>query len=344
MDRSLVAVDLFAGCGGLTLGLKNAGFSVLAAVEIDRKASQTYRKNHPDCLLIESDIREVSAESILSATGQEVGDIDLLAGCPPCQGFSSIRSKNRSSPASDPRNELIDEFSRLAFGLRPKIIMMENVPALERYPKFMKFLDSLRADGYNVKCSVVNVGDYGVPQRRRRMVLVASRIGEAPFAHATAERRTVSQTIRHLKRPGLSGDLLHDNTAGPRSPKVQEIICAIPKDGGSRSSLPESLKLDCHKKTSGFNDVYGRMAWDELAPTITGGCHNPSKGRFLHPDQDRVISLREAALLQSFPEDYEFILDHGKEAVALMIGNALPPKFIELQAVEMRKELSRVVE
>lgn len=342
MERKLTAIDLFSGCGGLTLGLRRAGFDVVAAIEIDRKAAETYRANHPQVPLIESDIRSVSARQLGFEANLTSGELDLLAGCPPCQGFSTMRSKNGKSPADDPRNSLIDDFSRLALQLRPKMVMMENVPALAGFPKFQDFVCKLRDGGYEVAYSVVDVGDYEVPQRRRRLILVASRIGAPTLASASNIRRSVRDTIGHLASPGATGDELHDKTASRRTARVQAIIEAIPKDGGSRSSLPENLKLECHKSTSGFNDVYGRMAWSHPAPTITGGCNNPSRGRFIHPSDDRVISLREAAMLQGFPEDYKFFLSHGKEALALMIGNALPPKFIEMQGLEMRKELSGV--
>ncbi|HDS0949000.1 TPA: DNA cytosine methyltransferase [Stenotrophomonas maltophilia] len=342
MERKLTAIDLFSGCGGLTLGLRSAGFEVVAAVEIDRKAAETYRANHPQVPLIESDIRSVSSEHLLAKADLTKGELDLLAGCPPCQGFSTMRSKNGKAPADDPRNGLIDDFSRLAIQLRPKMVMMENVPALANYPKFQDFVCRLRAAGYEVVHSVVDVGDYEVPQRRRRLILVASRISTPTLAAASSARRSVRDAIGHLSSPGSTGDELHDRTASRRTARVQAIIEAIPKDGGSRSSLPENLKLKCHNSTSGFNDVYGRMAWDHQAPTITGGCNNPSRGRFIHPSDDRVISLREAAMLQGFPGDYIFSLSHGKESLALMIGNALPPKFIEMQGLEMRRNLSGV--
>ncbi|MDX3775796.1 DNA cytosine methyltransferase, partial [Chromatiaceae bacterium AAb-1] len=150
---------------------------------------------------------------------------------------------------------------------------------------------------------------------------------------------TVRDAIGFLPAVGESGDSLHDFTSSKRSARIQALIEAIPKNGGSRHSLPEELKLDCHKKTSGFNDVYGRMQWDDVAPTITSGCTNPSKGRFLHPDYDRAITLREAAILQGFPIDYKFNILHGKEAIGLMLGNALPPTFICAHSKRMAQEL-----
>lgn len=335
------AIDLFSGCGGLSQGLMDAGYRVLAAVEIDEKACETYRANHQDVGLLVEDIRQVSAAKLMRRTGLKKGQLDLLAGCPPCQGFSTLRARNGQSAASDPRNDLIDEFARLAIGLRPKMIMMENVPALARYEKFIHFVERLSANGYRVISKVLDVSDFGVPQRRKRLILSASRVGQPRLATEEAVRTTVRKAIGGLPQAGKSGDALHDIPTKHRSARVQAMIEAIPKDGGSRHSLPHLLKLPCHGRTSGFNDVYGRMRWEDVSPTITSGCSNPSKGRFIHPDEDRPITLREAAILQGFPADYRFVVSHGKEAIALMIGNALPPKFIAAHGRAMAQGLAK---
>ncbi len=335
------AIDLFSGCGGLSRGLMDAGYQVLAAVEIDQKASETYRANHREVELLVEDIRQVSAAKLMRCTGLKKGELDLLAGCPPCQGFSTLRARNGQSAAADPRNDLVDEFARLAISLRPKMIMMENVPALARYEKFIDFVERLSANGYQVISKVLDVSDFGVPQRRKRLILSASRVGEPRLAVGAAVRTTVREAIGGLLPVGKSGDPLHDIPTKHRSARVQAMIAAIPKNGGSRHSLPDSMKLACHGKTSGFNDVYGRMRWDDVSPTITSGCGNPSKGRFIHPDEDRPIALREAAILQGFPKNYRFVVSHGKEAIALMIGNALPPKFIAAHSRVMAQGLAK---
>lgn len=335
------AIDLFSGCGGLSQGLQDAGYRVLAAVEIDAKACETYRANHRDVELLVGDIRKVSAAKLMRSAGLTKGELDLLAGCPPCQGFSTLRSRNGQAAAADPRNDLVDEFARLALALRPKMIMMENVPALARYEKFIDFVERLAASGYQVISKVLDVSDFGVPQRRKRLILSASRIGQPRLAEKATSRMTVREAIGALPPAGKSGDALHDLQTKGRSVRVQAMIEAIPKDGGNRHSLPDFMKLDCHSRTSGFNDVYGRMKWEDVSPTITSGCSNPSKGRFLHPQEDRPITLREAAILQSFPEDYRFVVSHGKEAIALMIGNALPPKFIAAHGLAMAQGLSK---
>ncbi|WP_186013706.1 DNA cytosine methyltransferase [Burkholderia gladioli] len=335
------AIDLFSGCGGLSQGLTDAGYRVLAAVEIDQKACETYRANHPNVELLVADIRRVSAAKLMRCTGLKKGELDLLAGCPPCQGFSTLRARNGQAAAADPRNDLIDEFARVALALRPKMIMMENVPALARYEKFIDFVERLSANGYRVISKVLDVSDFGVPQRRKRLILSASRVGQPCLAAKTPARTTVREAIGSLPPVGKSGDTLHDIPTKHRSARVQAIIEAIPKNGGSRHSLPDQMKLGCHRRTSGFNDVYGRMRWEDVSPTITSGCSNPSKGRFIHPQEDRPITLREAAILQSFPADYRFVVSHGKEAIALMIGNALPPKFIAAHGLAMAQGLSK---
>lgn len=338
---SYTAIDLFSGCGGLSRGLKDAGFRVVAAVEIDKKARETFALNHRDIPLVGTDIRKVSAASLLRAGGLKRGQLDLLAGCPPCQGFSTLRTRRGREPVEDARNDLIDEFSRIALSLRPKMVMMENVPALALYKKFSDLVESLEAAGYQVITKILDVSQFGVPQRRKRLILSASRIGTPRLASAAEVKKTVRATIGTLEEPGHTGDLLHDFSGKRRSDRVQAIIEAIPIDGGSRHSLPTKLKLGCHSKTSGFNDVYGRMKWDDVSPTITSGCNNPSKGRFIHPCKNRVITLREAALLQGFPMDYQFDVSHGKESIALMIGNALPPPFIAAHTRAMAEGLMK---
>lgn len=336
------AIDLFSGCGGLSLGLKKAGFKVIGAVDIEPRAVETYRMNHPEVNLWEKDISKLTVEEIKTELGIEKGELDLLAGCPPCQGFSSMRTKNGSRRIRDKRNDLIFDFLRLVKGLLPKTVMMENVPGLAENHRMGIFKSELRKLGYHFAddCpAVLNTALYGVPQRRRRMILLAGREGVIPIARPARKTKTVRQTIAHLKRPGRSGDPLHD-LPEVRTPDIALKIALIPKDGGSRTDLPASAQLPCHRRyPEGFKDVYGRMKWDDVAPTITGGCSSPSKGRFLHPQQDRCITLREAALLQTFPRRYRFSMRGGKSSVSLMIGNALPPEFIRRQAKQIKQYL-----
>lgn len=318
------AIDLFCGCGGLTVGLKKAGFKVLGAVDIDPLSVKTYKANHRDVTLWEKDIRELDPRELLDTLGLEKGGLDLLAGCPPCQGFSTMRTLNGALTVDDPRNDLLLEFERFVEALRPRAVMMENVPGLADDKRFEAFLRRLKKLGYLGEHRILNAVHYGVPQRRRRLIYLAGLGMEIPFADKAAKMKTVEDAIGGLPKAGQSGDPVHDMPEN-RTPKVLEVIRLIPKDGGSRRDLPEKFQLECHKRCNGFKDVYGRMAWKKPAPTITSGCFNPSKGRFLHPEEDRAITMREAALLQGFPPRYKFPTTENKSAVALMIGNALPP-------------------
>jgi len=336
MKPILSAVDLFSGCGGLSQGLKDAGFGVFAAVEIDIKAQATYRLNHPDVHLYAQDVRTLDPRLVLKEIGLKPGQLDLLAGCPPCQGFSRLRTRNQKTSVEDDRNDLVFDFLRFIEVMEPKTIMLENVPALGCDGRFTKLREHLQDFGYRSIVQVLDAADYEVPQRRKRLIMLASRVHEPQVARPSQNKVTVRQALAGVGAPSRSRDKLH---AFPerRSPAVMELISMIPKNGGSRSDLGEARQLECHKKTKGFYDVYGRMAWDDVAPTITSGCHNPSKGRFLHPSYNRTITLREAALLQGFPMGYCFEVSHGKEAIALMIGNALPPPFIKAHAEALRE-------
>jgi DNA (cytosine-5)-methyltransferase 1 len=340
-NKKPTAIDLFSGCGGLTLGLKQAGFKVIGAVEIDSVAAETYGVNHSEVNMWQNDIRELSGAEILSKLKLKKGELDLLAGCPPCQGFSSMRTHN-GKEVKDLRNDLVFDYLRLVKELCPKAVMLENVPALAENKRMKVFKKELEDMGYesNGTPLVLNTANYGVPQRRRRMILVSSRIGKIDLPAGTSNKKTtVKDAIGGMPLPGGTGDPLHDIKEN-RTKKVIEMIRLIPRDGGSRTDLPRRLHLECHKKiSSGFRDVYGRMSWDDVSPTITGGCISPSKGRFLHPVQNRAITLREAALLQTFPKDYFFSLKRGRQGVALMIGNALPPEFIRQHAASIKKSI-----
>ena len=334
-----LAIDLFSGCGGLTLGLKQAGFRVVGAVEIDPLAVKTYKTNHKHVSVWEQDISKLSVSRLMGKLNLASGQLDLLAGCPPCQGFSALRTRNGANRNRDYRNNLIREMLRFVRVLRPKAVMMENVPGLKSHIQFREFCRDLRRLGYKVDWDIKDAGKYGVPQRRKRLILLAGDNYRIPFADESDKLRTVRDAIGQLARAGRSGDPLHDLKEN-RTPEVLKLIKDIPKDGGSRLDLPNDRQLTCHKKFNGFKDIYGRMAWSQVAPTITSGCFNPSKGRFLHPKENRAITMREAALLQSFPHDYWFPFQAGKQAVALMIGNALPPEFIRSHASEICKHLA----
>lgn len=334
----LLSIDIFSGVGGLTEGMHQADFKTQFAFEIDEIASKAYRLNHPDTTVITKDIRKVTIAEIKRKLNDK--KIHLLAGCPPCQGFSSIRRLNRVQPVHDDRNDLVMEYVRFVIAFKPYTIMMENVPGLIHYDLFHKAIRILKEAGYLwIDFKVVNVKDYGIPQSRKRLVLVGSSLGEIKVAPPVNDKKTVRDVIAKLPLPENSKDPLH-KIFPTHTLAIQKRIEMTPKNGGSRKDLPKEYMLKCHEgENIGFNDVYGRLRWDECSTTITGGCLNPSKGRFLHPEQNRCISAREAALLQSFPADYKFPLDIPKSNLALLIGNALPPNFSYIQSQNIKQHL-----
>ena len=332
------ALDLFSGCGGLTVGLKRAGFRVLGAVDVDPLSTKTYKVNHNDVTVWETDIRDLEPAELAAALGLRKKRLDLLAGCPPCQGFSTMCTLNGAFVIDDPRNDLLLEFQRFVEALRPRALMLENVPGLAEDERFTAFCERMKKIGYMGGHRILNAAEYGVPQRRRRLIYLAGFGMEIPFAEPASKTKTVEDAISGLPKAGESGDPVHDMSE-KHTPGIMELIRRIPKDGGSRTDLPKKEQLDCHKRCNGFKDVYGRMAWEDVAPTITSGCFNPSKGRFLHPEEDRAITMREAALLQGFPRWYKFPTTSNKSAVAMMIGNALPPPFIAAHGRSIRRLL-----
>jgi len=338
-DKEYFAIDLFAGCGGLSEGLRQAGFKVVAALEVDEYAATCYSINHPEAVLIQKDIRRVTSSNIKKiVSGKE---LHLIAGCPPCQGFSSVRRLNKKKSARDSRNCLILDYLRLVKKLKPLTIMLENVAALKDYYLFKLLTRSLKQLGYKIDYDVVNIADYGVPQRRKRLVMVGSLLGDIKIAPITKERKTVRNAIGHLASIKKTRDPLHRITAN-HTEKVQEMIKLIPHNGGGRTDLPRMYELICHKKKNvGFKDIYGRLRWDDVSSTITCGCLNPSKGRFLHPTENRVITPREAALLQTFPASYRFPTNIPKGEIGVLIGNALPPRFSRIQARQLINHIKK---
>lgn len=325
------AIDLFSGAGGLSTGLGAAGFTIRAAVEIDRTSASTYAHNHSSTSVMIGDIRRLTGPALLRWAGLSPGGLDLLSGCPPCQGFSTLRTRRLVTSSSDPRNDLVLDILRLVRSMKPRAVLVENVPGLAGDCRFHAFRKGLAASGYSTEYSVLDAQDFGVPQRRKRLVLVGllnTRIPANIWSKDGCIRQTVRDAIGQLPHAGTSGDPLHD-LPEQHGAIVAARIAATPNDGGSQRDVAARLRCACHRRSDGYSDVYGRMAWDEVAPTITTGCHNPSRGRFLHPVENRAITLREAALIQSFPKSYYFDLSRGKEHAALQIGNAFPPRLIE---------------
>lgn len=359
-NQGFKAIEVFSGCGGLSTGIKNAGFNVLCAIELNATAANTYKLNHPEVLLKVEDVCKINGGDLLKELNVEKFEVDLLAGCSPCQGFSRLQKKSKDS--SDIRNGLILQFVRLVEEIMPKTIIMENVPGLIKSQVGLEIFEVAKQRliglGYKLDYGVVDVVNYGVPQFRKRFILLGSRIDsihiELPKpTHVPANKSkqipnsniwlTVKDAIYNVPPVG-NGEKHNDislHFAPKNTPLNLDRIRNIPKNGGSRISLPEHLQLNCHKKyPNGFRDVYGRMTWEKPSPTLTGGCTNITKGRFIHPDQNRAITLFEASLIQTFPTDYQFFGNAGQ--IALQIGNAVPVRFGYVMAKSLYDELERL--
>jgi DNA (cytosine-5)-methyltransferase 1 len=347
------AIDIFAGCGGATLGFRNAGFEIRAAVELDSVACNTYRMNHTtEVNLLECDVRLLTANQILAAANLEFGQTTVLLGCPPCQGFSRHRLKGAG--LNDPRNTLVNIFAELVSTMFPPFFVFENVPGIIRNVEspWYSAKKMLMDIGYHIAEGIIDAVDYGVPQHRRRFAAVGCRLPMVnitlpPKTHRSPKEnsglpiwRTVRDVIGELPPLGNAesspDDSLH--SAPAHEDTTVKRFELIPFDGGSRSSLPPEMQLDCHRGYGGHLDVYGRLFWDKPANTLTGGCIQPSKGRFLHPNQNRALSLREAARLQGFPDDYRF--KGNKQQIALQIGNSVPPLLALALALSIKEILT----
>lgn len=321
------AVDLFAGAGGATQGLIDAGFDVIGAVEFDTTAAQSYRLNHERTRLWERDIRQVSAAEVKRELELKTGELTLLKACPPCQGFSSLAEGRIQG--DDPRNDLVNHTVRFVRALRPRAVLVENVPGLGRDRRSGELLTALIRMGYNARAYHVNAVEFGVPQRRKRLIILALRGTRTPLPQSLTTTDpetpvTVREAFRQLEAEVPADDPLGVHRVLPEN--VLRRVQAIPV-GGNRRDLPEHLQLDCHKKLdkekkSGASGSYGRLHWDQPAPTMTTRCTTPACGPFLHPDEHRPITLREAAAIQTFPPDYKFAGTRG--AVERQIGNAVP--------------------
>lgn len=345
--KKLVAIDLFSGAGGTTAGLKKAGVDVRAAVEINSIAAKTYLLNNPEVTIFEKDIKEIKAEELARELGKLDNQSLILVACPPCQGFSSIGTHNKY----DIRNQLIFEYERLIQELNPEFLLMENVAGMSRgigKEIFKQFRESI-SEKYEIVYDILNAADYGVPQTRKRLVVhgirkdILSKVNQKtnfkislPIQTHSEEGKTKALWVNSeviLDLPPIKageeykGDGVYNHISNNLSDINIRRIQHIRKHGGDRTSLPDHLVLECHKRSSGHKDVYGVLDSSKPAITITGGCMSYSKGRFGHPTQDRALSAREAARLQSFDDEYIFI--GNKTQLATQIGNAVPVKLAE---------------
>lgn len=342
--NNLTAVDVFCGCGGVTEGLKRGSFDVIAAVDNNPIACRTFRDNHPDVQLYDKDIKEINVQEIYDSYFSK-RYLDLLVVCAPCQPFSS---QNKTLHAMEDQLKLILNAVEFAKILKPKLIFFENVPGITRN-KFKYIVEDLKSQlenlGYIVgEPEILDAADYAVPQRRKRTIMFAVKGCSIPVLPEPitpkGRRITVRSAIGDL--PVLRSneadvkDSLHH--ARNHKPLALERLAHIPKDGGSRDSLPDNLVLKCHINYNGHPDVYGRMCWDDVAPTLTTGCIDITRGRFVHPSEDRAITLREAARLQTFPDEYYFYGSYTD--IATQIGNAVPVRLIESLSPTFKEAIS----
>lgn len=328
------AVDLFCGAGGLTHGLVRAGIDVVAGYDIVETCRYAYEHNNK-ARFINQSVTDLTADEL--ATHFEGAEVTLLAGCAPCQPFSTY-SRNRNNQ-EDERSGLLGSFGALIEQVRPDYVTMENVPGMLTKSVFHDFVKTLKNNNYFIDYKVVYCPDYGMAQSRKRLVLVAARSSDIKLIEAThtpdnyiTVRDVISSLPTLLAGEQHSSDPLH-KAPGLSDINLQRIQHSKP--GGTWLDWPEHLRADCHRKDSGktYISVYGRMAWDKVSPTMTTQCTGFGNGRFGHPEQDRGISLREAALLQSFPKAYKFLpseAQHDMAALAKMIGNAVPVRLGEI--------------
>lgn len=321
----ITAVDVFCGVAGLSAGLKSSGIKVAAGIDFDPSCRYPFEENI-GATFFEADIVNISAADVAAMFGD--AEIRLLAGCAPCQPFSGYTVRRRDM---DERWQLLLEFLRLVQGVRPELVTMENVPRLRHLPLWKEFVSQLRSAGYEVTWGVVNAVDYGVPQSRNRLVLVASLLGSVDLPQPTANQPVTARSAIGSQPPVEAGkpnltDPLHSSRALTEL-NLKRIRHSRP--AGTNRDWPEELRVKCHRNDNvRYPSVYGRMSWDRPAPTMTTQFYGFGNGRFGHPEQDRAITLREGALLQSFPAAFKFVPE-GKRInfreIGRLIGNAVPP-------------------
>ena len=327
--REIYAFDFFCGAGGLTRGLLNAGVNVIAGFDIDPAFQTTYEYNNPPSKFVKADIRNISVDDLSKYSLSKEFSAMLFAGCAPCQPFS----QQRKGPRSLEQSTLLLAFAKIIEKASPGFVLIENVPGITKVKgnsSFKRFLHILDKKKYTYSFDLIDAKSYGVPQNRKRFVLLASLHGaislpSPTYGNLLTPFRTVRDAISHF--PPISAGSTHPQIKNHVAASITSInltrLKNTPINGGDRRSWPPYLYLDCHKKDyNGHTDVYGRMYWDRPAPALTARCHSISNGRYGHPCQDRAISLREAAALQSFPDRYTFF--GSNKHVAMQIGNAVP--------------------
>lgn len=344
--RTIACVDLFCGAGGLTHGFLTEGLPVVAGIDMDPACRYPYEANNGPARFVKDDISLIRVDTVEALFGS--ADLRVLAGCAPCQPFSSYAQRYESD-GKEGRWGLLYHFARLVEGTKPDIVTMENVRNIDKHEVFHDFIDALKELGYQVDYGVVDSSRYGVPQSRHRMVLLASRHGRIGMIQPTHPTPvTVRQAIGKLRAIAAGESAPRDklHVASTLSETNLKRIRAS-KPGGTWRDWPKHLIASCHRAASGrtYPSVYGRMEWDRPAPTMTTQCYGFGNGRFGHPEQDRAISLREAAILQSFPRDYEFLQPGGEvnfTVLGRLIGNAVPVALGRAIARSIRNHIESV--
>ena len=331
----ICAVDVFCGIGGLTYGLRSAGINVVLGLDVDASCRYAYETNNIGAVFLETDVRDVGFTDL--ETYYDQSEVTALVGCAPCQPFSSHTRRNA---APDDDCELVDEFARLVREGTPDLVSMENVPGLAKHESFRDLLELLLELDYQVDHDVINLYQYGVPQRRKRLVIVASRRGPAVLPEPTDETNNVADFIRDL-HPIAAGQTSSEDPAHTTLPLSPTNLKRIrqSKPGGTWKDWDKALVNPCHTRAH-YPAPYGRMQWDEPAPTITTQFCYYSTGRFGHPTQDRAVSVREAALLQTFPPDYELLDPDAHMPICKLarhVGNAVPVKIGELIGSSLKR-------
>lgn len=354
-EKRITVVDLFCGVGGLTHGFVQEKFTVAAGLDFDQSCQYAYEKNN-NAKFIHADITTFKASQLKAFYPK--GHTKILVGCAPCQPFSIYTTRNSTDSLkkrrADQKWKLLYSFSELIEKVKPEIISMENVPLLMKFNQgrvFKDFTGKLEKMGYHVSWSIVNAQDYGIPQRRKRLILFGSKYGKIQIINKTIKDKkykTVREAIGDLPpvEDGIShpSDLLH---RARKLTDLNKLRIQASSQGGNWREWDESLRLECHKKDNGslFRSVYGRMKWDDVSPTMTTCCTGLSNGRFGHPEQDRAITLREAAILQSFPKSYSFVKDKANFTPAIIarhIGNAVPVQLGRVIAKSIKKHLKEI--
>lgn len=346
---NIAAVDLFCGVGGLTRGILNEGINVVAGIDIEESCKFAYEKNN-DSKFIHRDIKEITSDEVLLLYPENT-DIKVLMGCAPCQPFSSYSYRYKTNQNTVNKMDLLDYFGKLVLEIQPEIISMENVPQLIKEKVFKNFVLLLKKEKYHVCWRVVYAPEYGVPQNRKRLLMLASKLGEINLISPIYNDKnypTVRETIEFL--PDIESGEVSEEDNMHRSVKLSEKNLKRikqSKPGGTWKDWEKELLLECHKKNSGksYGSVYGRMEWDKPSPTITTKFYGYGNGRFGHPNQNRAISYREGALLQTFPKNYEFIDQEEKisySQIGIQIGNAVPVKLAEAIGKSIKNHLKEV--